>query len=134
MNDQESQDQESRAIGPSTRVSLGAITAVFVAVLGVGWALSARLATIDTRLQNLESRNDGREVAQVAARVAALESDLRTWADTLRSTLVSQGFRLDKLEELWKQGERFTASDMDLWIEQAKVRANLPLLPDRKKH
>lgn len=96
---------DAKSIGPSTRIPLGVASAIIASVLGVGWTLSARLTTIDLRLQSLEShviegpRSD-------AMRIEAIEHQL-----------------LSKLSGC------FQIHDMDVWIEQARAKG--VGLPDR---
>lgn len=146
MNDQASggDSRESRVINASSRVSLSAAAAVFASVLGVGWALSARLATIDVRLQSLESRHDGS--AELALRLATIESITadherrvnafeRTGSEALRTMSHSLDDRIRVTESFVREStaRHFSGADMDLWIEQARSRPSLDKLPDRPR-
>lgn len=106
------------AIGPSTRVSLGAVGAVFVAVVSSGWFLSAKLTQIESRIASLESRHDDFPIRQMTENISDQNARLR-WIEAFISNV---------------EAIHLKTSDMETWIQQARTRSSFSDLPDLPKH
>ena len=128
-------------IGRNTRISIGNALMIVASIVGVGWALATRLTTVDNRLANLEaSAAANAATVQAATTLVFRMEDLDrriTRIDEkglagLRDAMSNLEIKLKQIEVdlTARSADRFTGTDMDAWIERARLKGHD--LPNRK--
>ena len=134
-----SESKES-SVTPNTKIPIGAACAIIVTVLSVGWALSAKLSSIDSKFELMNQKIESLERGQhpdVEFRIKALEEKVSDFAahgtPSLAAVSGAIEARLRVLEAALdsKSADRFTGHDMDEYIAQANAAGNK--LPPRVK-